>query len=346
MSTRLKRMLHAGILTACIAAMGCTSTLVYAEPSTKDLEDAASGLQGELNNLNTELTTLTADVANLSQQIKSITDEMNATQEKLNEAQKKGQEQYESMKLRIKYMYEAGEVSFLELLCSAENMTDFLNKTDFVKNISEYDRSMLLELLDTQNSIKKAGDKLKEQQNSLLAMEQSLDTKRATLESNITASTAQLAQYNDQIAKAKAEEELARARAAEAAAKAERERQLQLQQNVIISGGSQTTVSTPGSSEGKTSIGSFKITHYCSCYYCSGGWGSSTSSGATPIPGRTIAVDPSVIPMGSRVIINGNIYVAEDVGGAIKGNKIDIYVSDHATALAYGVYYAEVYWAD
>ena len=56
---------------------------------------------------------------------------------------RRGEEQYEAMKLRIKYMYEAGNTTFLELLCSAEDMADFLNKTDFVQNVSEYDRDML-----------------------------------------------------------------------------------------------------------------------------------------------------------------------------------------------------------
>ncbi len=57
------------------------------------------------------------------------------------------------------------------------------------------------------------------------------------------------------------------------------------------------------------------------------------------VEGRTIAVDPSVIPYGTQVIINGHIFTAEDCGGAIKGNRIDIYVSDHDRANALGVNY-------
>lgn len=51
-----------------------------------------------------------------------------------------------------------------------------------------------------------------------------------------------------------------------------------------------------------------------------------TSTGVIAEEGKTIAVDPTVIPYGSKVLINGNEYVAEDCGGAIKGNKIDIFV--------------------
>ena len=58
---------------------------------------------------------------------------------------------------------------------------------------------------------------------------------------------------------------------------------------------------------------------------------------------RTIAVDPTVIPYGSKVVLNGQVYDAEDCGGAIKINHIDIYVGSHAEAETKGVYETEVY---
>ena len=88
----------------------------------------------------------------------------------------------------------------------------------------------------------------------------------------------------------------------------------------------------------KRFIGNFKITHYCNCSKCCGKWaGGKTASGTHPTEGRTIAVDPKVIPLGSKVMINNHVYIAEDTGGAIKGNKIDIYVSSHSKALSKGI---------
>ena len=87
----------------------------------------------------------------------------------------------------------------------------------------------------------------------------------------------------------------------------------------------------------KRFVGNFKITHYCPCTTCNGSWGSKTALGTTMTPYRTIAVDPRVIPLGSRVEINGQIYIAEDTGGAIKGNRIDMCVSSHAEAYRRGV---------
>ena len=92
------------------------------------------------------------------------------------------------------------------------------------------------------------------------------------------------------------------------------------------------------------SLGNFIITHYCPCSICCGPWRDGiTSTGATAVTNRTIAVDPTVIPYGSKVVINGQIYVAEDCGGAIKNNHIDIYVGSHAEAENKGVYETEVY---
>ncbi len=82
-------------------------------------------------------------------------------------------------------------------------------------------------------------------------------------------------------------------------------------------------------------LGTFTLTAYCGCEICCGRWsGGPTASGVMPEAGRTIAVDTSVIPMGSRVYVEGlGEYVAEDTGSAIKGNRIDIYMDSHKEAL-------------
>ena len=68
-----------------------------------------------------------------------------------------------------------------------------------------------------------------------------------------------------------------------------------------------------------------------------------TATGTPVVEGQTIAVDPSVIPYGTQVIIGGHVFTAEDCGGAVKGNHIDIYVNDHDRALSMGVNQADVY---
>lgn len=103
------------------------------------------------------------------------------------------------------------------------------------------------------------------------------------------------------------------------------------------------------------SLGEFKLTAYCSCEICCNKWalnrprdenGNEIVYGAIGErlqEGYSIAVDPTVIPYRTEVIINGHTYKAQDCGGAIKGNRIDVYFSSHEDALEFGVKYAEVF---
>lgn len=91
------------------------------------------------------------------------------------------------------------------------------------------------------------------------------------------------------------------------------------------------------------SLGEFVISHYCDCQKCTLDGDGITASGTKATAGRTIAADPDVLPMGSTVIIDGHTYTVEDVGGAIKGQRIDIFMDSHEEALKAGVKTAEVY---
>ena len=92
-----------------------------------------------------------------------------------------------------------------------------------------------------------------------------------------------------------------------------------------------------------TSIGEYTITHYCPCEKCCGKTDGITATGTIATADRTIAVDPSVIPYGTEVIIDGKTYVAEDCGGAIKGNRIDIFCDSHDEAINRGRATREVF---
>lgn len=93
----------------------------------------------------------------------------------------------------------------------------------------------------------------------------------------------------------------------------------------------------------KEYIGNFKVTGYCACTYCTGSGSGRTASGTIATAGRTIAADTSKYPFGTKMVIDGHTYTVEDRGGAINGNKIDIFFSSHSQALQWGVRYCDVY---
>jgi len=103
-------------------------------------------------------------------------------------------------------------------------------------------------------------------------------------------------------------------------------------------------------------LGYHTLLAYCPCVQCCGIWSAEhpsrigtdfvqrTASGTIPTAGRTIAVNPAVIPYGTYVKINGHIYIAEDTGAAVRRARIiDIFHDCHQEALEFGRQRAEVW---
>ena len=93
-------------------------------------------------------------------------------------------------------------------------------------------------------------------------------------------------------------------------------------------------------------LGTFELNAYCGENYphiCNDGESEETATGTKPKANHTVSVDTSIIPYGTELLINGQVYVAEDCGDGIKGKKIDIFFDTHQEALEFGVKYAKVF---
>ena len=115
--------------------------------------------------------------------------------------------------------------------------------------------------------------------------------------------------------------------------------QIQAQVTSRSSGSRTQTTKTTGKT--KATAGTYKVTAYCACAQCCGKTNGITASGTRATAGRTVAA-PANFAFGTKLDIGGNTYVVEDRGGAIQGNKIDIYMNSHADALRWGVRYLTV----
>lgn len=102
-----------------------------------------------------------------------------------------------------------------------------------------------------------------------------------------------------------------------------------------------SVANTIESTVASTGATTYKVTAYCPCSKCCGKATGRTAAGTVATPGRTIAASGK-FAFGTQLNVGGHVYTVEDRGGAVQGNKIDIFVSSHAQALAWGVRYLPV----
>ena len=134
------------------------------------------------------------------------------------------------------------------------------------------------------------------------------------------------------------EEEIEKIKLSETVVKEPVNKIVQVQKNITSRSGS-TIANTTATGNGTTKI--FKVTAYCSCAKCCGKKTGRTASGTQATAGHTVAASGQ-FAFGTKLIINGKEYTVEDRGGAIQGNRIDIYMNSHAEAIAWGVKYLPV----
>lgn len=235
-SMKKKRALRSALaITICTVTIASVSTPVYSAPSTDELENTTSDLKGELNDLNSQLSSLSKELDTASSQVEDLAAKVEKSKLDLASAQLNEEAQYDSMKDRIKFMYEGGGASLVQILLTSENMGDFLNKAEYVATISKYDRSMLEELQQVRANVEKKQKDLEEQQSKLSGLQETLTSKRDELNSKISSTSGELANYQAQLDRAKAAEEA-----------------LKLAQNDKISGSVKSEASKPSNSTNTT----------------------------------------------------------------------------------------------
>ena len=140
------------------------------------------------------------------------------------------------------------------------------------------------------------------------------------------------------------EEEIEKIKLSETVVKEPVNKIVQVQRNITSRAGSTVAKTasnnaSTGTPTGPTRI--FKVTAYCSCAKCCGKVTGRTASGTHAVAGQTVAASGQ-FAFGTKLNINGQEYTVEDRGGAIQGNRIDIYMNSHAEAVAWGVKYLPV----
>ena len=222
-------------------------TPVLAAPSVDDLQKSKASAQSEVNSLQSQLQSIVSKITQLEADLTTKGEEIIQAQADLEQAQEDEKTQYAAMKLRIKYMYEAGDATALESLVSSEDFSDLLSKAEYVQSVHGYDREKLEEYVATKQKIADLKDQLETEQSQLESMQTEYETEESNLTTLIDSKQAEVADLDSQIQEAA---EKAAKEEEERHKKAEDERQKQLQ---AASQNSTTTNGNSGSSNSSSS---------------------------------------------------------------------------------------------
>lgn len=163
------------------------------------LEEKTQELQSQLDGMNQELLAISDEISSAEMQIQVMNSEIVRSEELLREAQENEAQQYQDMKIRIKYLYENGSNSYLTALAEQESLADVLNKAEFIQSISEYDRDMLIQLKSIREDVELNQQILEEQQDDLAGLQEELAARQAELEEKAAATSTDLTAYNEQL---------------------------------------------------------------------------------------------------------------------------------------------------
>lgn len=180
-------------------------TPTYATKTVDKLEKEASGLKSDLSDLEEELKVLDKELNQILAQVKTTKSELTRVREELAIAKGQEQAQYESMMTRIKYMYENGSTTMLEMLFSSKCMAEFVSKAEYFSAITDYDRQLLKEYNENREAIAANETKLVESQKYLNSLQKELTAKEKVLDSKMIETSAELTAYTAKIKKAKDE---------------------------------------------------------------------------------------------------------------------------------------------
>lgn len=170
-----------GIVIVAVVLVFMMSISGVASSTIAELETETELLQSELTDINDEIVVLSVELEELNSQIELTEAAVEKTQEELEASLIEEEEQYESMKNRIRYMYETGNATFLGMIFGAESMADLINMSDFISTVMEYDRDMLDELTTVREEIELEEANLEGEKAAVELLKQEAEDKEAEL---------------------------------------------------------------------------------------------------------------------------------------------------------------------
>ena len=315
----MKKRLIKTLITCTVMSSLVVAPVAWAAPEddVQSLEEQKSPAEAQAASVNQSLVDLLVEYEALQQDMANQEEKITQAGADLVKAEEKEQQQYDDMKLRIKYMYESGAESYLSVLVSATDFSDFVNKAEYVQKVHDYDRNMLDEYVATKNEIKDLKVDLEAGQADMQVMATEMENQRSNLESTLTEMESQIADFDDQLAAAR---EAAAAQLEELNNQTETPASDQVIESVAGNTGGGSSSGNSGSNSSGSSSGSSGATSDSS----SGSSGGSSDSGSSS-GGSSSASKPSNASLGQQIANKGCEYIGNKYvyGGNSLTNGID-----------------------
>lgn len=169
------------------------------------LNATAEGLKGQLNKLNADLTTVSNNLAELEEKIEVKNAEIETTEKELEEARKVEEDQYAAMKKRVQFMYEKRDYVMLEMLFSSASFSDFLNRNDYIEQLSAYDRKQLDKYKETRQGIEDKEAQLVKEKEELDELRDQVEQEQSHVAGLVNQTSGKISSNQNEISQTEAE---------------------------------------------------------------------------------------------------------------------------------------------
>lgn len=170
-----------------------------------EYQGAQADVGEEISELDEEMVSLLTDINLIEEAISDKEEDIEETQADYDEAVDTKDSQYESMKIRIKFMYERGDQSYLQIFLAAQDMSDMMNKAHYVEELYEYDRKLLTEYETTVQRVAELWDTLEEEKSELETSKTELEEEQKYVKEVLAQKKTEYENYSVVLAKAKQE---------------------------------------------------------------------------------------------------------------------------------------------
>ncbi|EPY2307649.1 3D domain-containing protein [Clostridium sporogenes] len=321
--------------------LSTSTSSVLAAPDTKEsgnlkeTREQKKQIQQRVEKMDSEIDSVINEIDKNKQLMNKINNDVKDTEKKLNQVKNNVKAKEDLFGKRVRAMYISGGDSYLDILLASESLSDFMSRIDTVSKIMRFDKNVVIKLKEEKEAIVKEKENLDQEKNKLVSLKKSNEVTLLRLNKSVEEEKKALSNVKEK------ENQIV---ASEAAKAKEAEENSKQAKEVASNNSNSSNGETLSRGESNSTSYSKVMVMEATAYAGDGITASGNGTSRNPNGYSTIAVDPRVISIGTRVYVEGYGYaIAHDTGGAIKGNRIDLFMNSEAECNSWGRRTVKVY---